>query len=117
MHFERVGTLVNINMFDSPLHRHTKLEYEPSLATSWKALNDTTWEFKLRKGVKFHNGDPLTAEDVKFSVERVTEPGKEKSTLQVAQPILQEAALSFLGVGSGRTYPTWGQMIALGATS
>jgi len=47
-------------------------------ATSWKALNDTTWEFKLRKGVKFHNGDPLTAEDVKFSVERVIEPGKEK---------------------------------------
>ena len=36
------------------------------------------------------------------------------STLQVAQAILQEAALSFLGVGSGRTYPTWGQMIALG---
>lgn len=36
------------------------------------------------------------------------------STLQVAQAILQESALSFLGVGSGRTYPTWGQMIALG---
>jgi ABC-type dipeptide/oligopeptide/nickel transport system permease subunit len=36
------------------------------------------------------------------------------STLQVAQAILQEAALSFLGVGSGRSYPTWGQMIALG---
>jgi len=78
MHFERVGILVNINMFDSLLHRNTKLEYEPSLATSWKALNDTTWEFKLRKGVKFHNGDPMTAEDVKFSIERVTEPGKEK---------------------------------------
>jgi peptide/nickel transport system substrate-binding protein len=78
MHFERVGILVNINMFDSLLHRNTKLEYEPSLATSWKPINDTTWEFKLRKGVKFHNGDPLTAEDVKFSIERVTEPGKEK---------------------------------------
>ena len=36
------------------------------------------------------------------------------STLQVAQAILAEAALSFLGVGSGRTHPTWGQMIALG---
>src|SRR2546428_2658010 len=78
MHFERVGILVNINMFDSLLHRNTKLEYEPSLATSWKPINDTTWEFKLRRGVKFHNGDPLTAEDVKFSIERVTEPGKEK---------------------------------------
>jgi len=78
MHFERVGILVNINMFDSLLHKNARLEYEPSLATSWKALNDTTWEFKLRKGVKFHNGDTLTAEDVKFSIERVTEPGKEK---------------------------------------
>lgn len=36
------------------------------------------------------------------------------STLQVAQAILQEAALSFLGVGTGSVYPTWGQMIALG---
>src|SRR5438105_4991535 len=78
MHFERVGILVNINMFDSLLHRNTKLEYEPSLATSWKPINDTTWEFKLRKGVKFHNGDTMTAEDVKYSFERVTEPGQEK---------------------------------------
>jgi len=70
--------LVNINMFDSLLHRNAKLEYEPSLATSWKALNETTWEFKLRKGVKFHNGDPLTAEDVKFSFERVTEPARRR---------------------------------------
>ena len=48
MHFERVGILVNINMFDSLLHRTAKLEFEPSLALSWKALNDTTWEVKLR---------------------------------------------------------------------
>jgi peptide/nickel transport system substrate-binding protein len=71
MHFQRTGILININMFDSLLHKNTKLEYEPSLATSWKALNDTTWEFKLRKGVKFHNGDTMTAEDVKYSFERV----------------------------------------------
>src|SRR6266508_5780319 len=59
MHFERVGVLVNINMFDSLLHRNTKLEFESSLATSWKPLSDTQWEFKLRKGVHFHNGDVL----------------------------------------------------------
>jgi peptide/nickel transport system substrate-binding protein len=76
MHFERVGVLVNINMFDSLLHRNPKLEFEPGLATSWKALSDTTWEFKIRKGVRFHNGDVLTPEDVKYSFERVLDQTK-----------------------------------------
>jgi peptide/nickel transport system substrate-binding protein len=78
MHFERVGILVNINMYDSLLHKNKRLEYEPSLATSWKALSDTAWEFKLRKGVKFHNGETMTAEDVKYSFDRVIEPGQVK---------------------------------------
>src|SRR5438552_11723603 len=43
----------------------------PSLAESWSESADgLTYEFKLRRGVKFHNGDPLTAEDVKFSFDR-----------------------------------------------
>jgi peptide/nickel transport system substrate-binding protein len=43
----------------------------PSLAESWTTSKDgRTWEFTLRKGVRFHNGDPVTAEDVKFSFER-----------------------------------------------
>jgi len=74
MHFQRVGIIMNINMYDSLLHKNTKLEYEPSLATEWKALDETTWEFKLRQGVKFQNGDPFSAEDVKFSFDRVLDP-------------------------------------------
>jgi peptide/nickel transport system substrate-binding protein len=74
MHFQRVGILMNIQMYDSLLHKTPKLEYEPSLATSWRAIDDTTWEFKLRQGVKFHNGDPFSAEDVKFSFDRALDP-------------------------------------------
>jgi len=42
----------------------------PGLAESWKAIDDTTWEFKLRKGVTFHDGTPFTADDVVFTFER-----------------------------------------------
>jgi len=47
----------------------------PQLAESWTALNDATWEFKLRREVRFHNGDAFTAEDVKFTLERVIKEG------------------------------------------
>src|ERR1051325_4182106 len=46
----------------------------PSLAVSWKNLDDTTWEVKLRKGVKFHDGTPFGAKDVKATFERVLNP-------------------------------------------
>jgi peptide/nickel transport system substrate-binding protein len=42
----------------------------PGLAESWKTINDTTWEFRLRKGVNWHDGTPFTAEDAIFTVER-----------------------------------------------
>lgn len=43
----------------------------PDLATSWEAIDDATWEFKLREGVKFHDGTEFTAEDVVFSINRI----------------------------------------------
>jgi len=46
----------------------------PLLAEKWEKKNDTTWVFQIRKGVKFHNGDPLTAADVKFSLDRARDP-------------------------------------------
>ncbi|MYZ41985.1 ABC transporter substrate-binding protein [Schauerella aestuarii] len=48
--------------------RDADMNLVPSLATSWKTLDDTTWEFKLRKDVKFSNGKPLTSEDVLFTI-------------------------------------------------
>ncbi|SBW10884.1 putative oligopeptide ABC transporter (Substrate-binding protein) [uncultured Alphaproteobacteria bacterium] len=57
--------------FNTLVEQDENQRLEPGLATSWKAVDDTTWEFKLRKGVKFHDGTPFTAKDVMFSLCRV----------------------------------------------
>jgi len=53
---------------------YTKGEIKPVLATSWKQLNATTWQFKIRENVKFTNGEPLTAQTVKFNIDRLLNP-------------------------------------------
>ncbi|HEY7254196.1 MAG TPA: ABC transporter substrate-binding protein, partial [Methylomirabilota bacterium] len=46
----------------------------PMLATSWKVVNDTTWEFTLKQGVKFHNGEPFNAQSVKATMDYIKDP-------------------------------------------
>jgi len=46
----------------------------PMLATAWKIVNDTTWEFTLRQGVKFHNGEPFNAASVKATMDYINDP-------------------------------------------
>ena len=72
-HFTATGTHAEAlkHIFDTLVWSGDGLELEPRLAESWKAIDPTTWEFKLRKGVKFHDGSDFTAEDVKFSIERI----------------------------------------------
>src|SRR6267142_5807214 len=65
-----------INLYDTLTRWDTSLQLQPGLATAWKNVNETTWEFTLRQGVKFHDGAPLTAEDVKATLERNMQPGK-----------------------------------------
>jgi peptide/nickel transport system substrate-binding protein len=91
----------------------------PSLAESWTVSKDgLTYEFILRKGTKFHNGDPVTAEDVKFSFERYKGSGasilKEKvKEIQVAAPnrvrfVLKEPWQEFMGFyGTSATGAGW----------
>ncbi len=62
--------LVGFHVFDSLVHVDEKARLIPGLATAWRAIDATTWEFRLRPGVKFHDGSDLTAEDVIFSLER-----------------------------------------------
>ncbi|MDH5288159.1 MAG: ABC transporter substrate-binding protein [Betaproteobacteria bacterium] len=72
-HFTATGTHAEAlkHVFDTLVWSGDGLELEPRLAESWKAINPTTWEFKLRRNVKFHDGSPFTAEDVVFSINRI----------------------------------------------
>ncbi len=56
-------------MYDSLLEWDKDLIVQPALAESWEAPDETTWIFHLREDAVFHNGDPVTAEDVKYSIE------------------------------------------------
>ncbi|MFD2237937.1 ABC transporter substrate-binding protein [Aureimonas populi] len=62
------------NIFDNLLTRDDEGEIAPQIATGWDYLSDTRIEFTIREGVTFHDGAPLTAEDVAFSIERIIDP-------------------------------------------
>jgi len=70
-----VGQASNWNIFDPLVIRDpVTLKLTPHLAESWKLVDDETWELKLRKGVRFHNGDPFNAECVKYTFDRRLDP-------------------------------------------
>jgi peptide/nickel transport system substrate-binding protein len=63
-----------INVMDTLVRLDDKEQLEPDLAVSWKNLNPTTWEFKLRQGVKFQDGEPFNADAVKYTFDRLLDP-------------------------------------------
>nr|WP_261968928.1 ABC transporter substrate-binding protein [Prosthecodimorpha staleyi] len=73
--FGETFTLSVLNHVYEGLVRYTgELKIEPALAERWETVSPTVWRFHLRKGVKFHNGNAFTADDVIASLERVTHP-------------------------------------------
>jgi peptide/nickel transport system substrate-binding protein len=72
---EQPASNVGAQMFESLIERDQNLKLAPALAIEMpKLVAPTVWEFKLRKGVKFHNGEEFNAESVKFSIERLINP-------------------------------------------
>jgi peptide/nickel transport system substrate-binding protein len=59
-----------VHVYESLVRQDEQLRPKPGLAVSWKAIEPTVWEFKLRPNVTFHNGAPFTADDVKYSIDR-----------------------------------------------
>src|SRR5262252_2049133 len=73
----REAIILGYNVYDHLAVRDLKTrKVVPNLALSWKNIDDTTWEVKLRQGVKFHDGTPFTAKDVKATFDRVLDPAK-----------------------------------------
>jgi len=65
---------ISFNLFDNLVSRHPDGKLHPGLATEWKTQGPTAWAFKLRQGVKWHNGDPFSSTDAKYSLERTFDP-------------------------------------------
>ena len=111
-HFTATGTHAEAlkHVYDTLVWSGDGLELEPRLAESWRAINDTTWEFKLRRGVKFHDGSDFTAQDVKFSIERIpTVAGPNPTTIYVRRvketKVIDPLTLHVITDGAAPTLP------------
>ena len=69
------------NIFDTLVTRDDEENLIPGLALSWEQVEPTRWEFKLREGVKFTNGEDFNAEAVKYSIDRVLNPDNNAPTI------------------------------------
>lgn len=65
---------VSTQIFDSLIHISLNGKRTPALATSWRLVDKTTYDFNLRKGVTFHNGEPFNAKAVKFTYDSILNP-------------------------------------------
>ena len=68
---ELSSNILFYHIYDPLVRRNADLSFGPGLAESWELSDDTTWVFKLRKGVKFHNGEEFKASDVVFTLDRL----------------------------------------------
>lgn len=88
MHSNTVTESVLRNIFETLVVRSDDMKaLEPGLATSWQQVDETTWQFKLRRGVRFHNGEAFNAAAVKFSIDRVLDPRQRVPLRTLVEPI------------------------------
>lgn len=73
-----ISNSIYCNIFEPLVFRDERMRIQPLLATTWLNPDDRTWVFKLRAGVRFHDGSPLRAEDVRYSLERARNDSSSK---------------------------------------
>ncbi|WP_293434963.1 ABC transporter substrate-binding protein [Piscinibacter sp.] len=71
---ESMTNMMNGQVYEKLVNRDKQLGIVPALATEWQQVSPTLWRFKLRPGVRFHDGTPFNADDVVFSMERGAAP-------------------------------------------
>lgn len=74
-HRKRETETIIRNMYDGLLTRDANMLVVPEIAESMTQISPTEYDFKIRSGIKFHDGSELTAEDVKFTFDRVVQEG------------------------------------------
>ncbi|MBY0338498.1 MAG: ABC transporter substrate-binding protein [Acetobacteraceae bacterium] len=75
-HSQNVGTVTMVlqQIYDPLISRKPDLSLEPGLATEWRQVEPSRWRFTLRQGVRFHEGEAFTSDDVVFSITRALQP-------------------------------------------
>ena len=86
------ASVTHEKIYEGLVGRDKNSEIQPLLAEKWKQLDDTKWEFYLRKGVKFHDGSPFNAQAVKATFDRLLDP-KVASPRAVVFKMVKEATL------------------------
>ena len=107
--FSRSGTNYSTTgqMFERLVANDANNQLHPALAVSWRAIDPTTWEIKLRDKVKFHDGSDFTADDVIFSFERARNvPNSPASFAGTVASIVNMRALDRLTVQLKTSQPT-----------
>ena len=89
MRWDTAAINILMNIYDFLLVRSPDLKILPLLASSYKIVNDSTWELNLRQGVKFHNGEDFNAAAVKLSLERLADPRNklQQTALQIIERV------------------------------
>jgi peptide/nickel transport system substrate-binding protein len=101
------------NVYEGLTGRGKKLETTPELATDWKQTAPTVWRFNLRKGVKFHDGTPFSADDVIFSLERARGDGSDVKTYVAPIKEIRKVDSHAIDIVTHDPYPILPQAISV----